>query len=92
MDIENIYKDNKLHKVMERIFDNEDKKELRRGNFKINLDKEDGLAGIIVDIREAAEHITEVEDLDYENIDKKDPEYTYKRIIDLLRLSIDEEK
>ena len=38
---------------MERIFDNEESKELRRGTFRINLDKEKGLAGIVIAIREA---------------------------------------
>lgn len=62
-EIKNIYKDSKLKKIMEEIFDDEDKKELRAGTFNINLSKEDGLAGIIIALRElapyAAEEITE---------------------------------
>ncbi len=53
MDIADIYSDKKLPKYMEAIFDNETKKELHRGTFRINLGKEDGLGGIIIAIREA---------------------------------------
>jgi len=53
MDIANIYKDNKLAKYMEKVFDDEEGKELRRGTLRINLGKEDGLAGIIIAIRDA---------------------------------------
>jgi hypothetical protein len=38
---------------MERIFDNEEQKELHKGTFNINLGIEEGLAGIIIKIREA---------------------------------------
>jgi len=41
---------------MENIFDDEDQEELRRGKFRVNLDKEDGLAGIIIAIRESEKH------------------------------------
>ena len=55
-DIANIYRDNKLAKYMENIFDDEDLGELRRGKFRVNLDKEDGLAGIIIAIRESEKY------------------------------------
>ncbi len=51
--IENIYKDNKIRKSLERIFDKETEKELHKGTFKINLSVEDGLASIVIAIREA---------------------------------------
>lgn len=51
--IANIYKDNKVAKYMEKIFDDEERGELRRGAFRINLGVEDWLAGIIIAIREA---------------------------------------
>gem|GEM_PF-4701054 len=41
---------------MENIFDDEDLGELRRGKFRVNLDKEDGLAGIIIAIRESEKY------------------------------------
>lgn len=53
--IENIYRDNKLAKVMESVFDDEEGKELRRWTFRVNLGIENGLAGIIIAIREANE-------------------------------------
>ena len=52
-DIANIYNDKKLPKYMEDVFDAEEKEELRRWKFRINLGKENGLAGIIIAIREA---------------------------------------
>lgn len=83
-DIEDIYKDSKarkLRKVMEKIFDDEKEdwtrtKETRKATFNINLDKEDGLAGLIIDIRESVK---------YKDItDENDPNYTYKIIYDNL--------
>lgn len=61
---------------MERIFDDEEGKEIRKGTFKINLDKEDGLAGIIIAIRESEKY----KDLTDEN----DPHYKYKEIYDII--------
>ncbi|MCX6823629.1 MAG: hypothetical protein NT085_00680 [candidate division SR1 bacterium] len=83
-DIENIYKDKKIEKVMERIFDDEkDQKEIRKGTFKVNLSKEDGLAGIIIAIREAVKY----KDLE----DETDPNYTYTKIFKGIKsLSVDE--
>lgn len=66
---------------MERIFDNEDAKELRKGTFKVNLGKEDGLAGIIIDIRESVKY----KDLE----DEEDPNYRYKRIYDDMGIDLD---
>ena len=51
--IENIYRDTKVKKVLERIFENEEGEEIHKRMFNINLDKEDGLAGVIIDIRSA---------------------------------------
>lgn len=73
MNIENIYKDDKLKKVMERVFDDEEEKELRKWTFKVNLQKEDGLAGIIIDIREAMA-----------NRDSEDENNTHKKLYDML--------
>ena len=70
MDIANIYKDNKLPKYMEEMFDDEEKKELHKWTFKINLGKEDGLAGIIIAIREAVK-IGQSEDADTESNEYK---------------------
>ncbi len=74
--IENIYTDNRLRKTMERIFDDEEGKEIRKGTFKINLDKENGLAGIIIAIRESEKY----KDLTDEN----DLNYKYKEIYDII--------
>ncbi len=52
-DIYDIHKDNKTRKVLEELFDDETTKELRKWTFNVNLDKEDGLAGIIISLREA---------------------------------------
>jgi len=65
---ENIYRDNKLVRVMERIFDNEEEKEIRKGTFRVNLDKEDWLAGIIISIREA---MNNKDNPDESNVHKK---------------------
>ncbi len=76
-DIEDIYKDSKarkLRKIMQKIFDDEIEewawgKELRNATFNINLDKENGLAGLIIAIRESVQ---------YKDIkDKTDPNYKY---------------
>ncbi len=83
--IENIYRDNKVSKVLERIFDNEQwGEEIRRGMFNINLDKEDGLAGIIIAIREA---IANKDNDDSNNVHKK----LYNKLVEkgILRISGD---
>ncbi len=72
-EIENIYKDNKIVKVMERIFDNEEQKELKKWTFRVNLWLEKGLAGMIVDIRNAVEYKAK-----YGDIDDEDTHYNEK--------------
>lgn len=67
-DIENIYRDNKLAKVMESVFDDEESKELRRWTFRVNLGKENGLAAIIIAIREA---VANKDNTDGNNVHKK---------------------
>lgn len=72
-EIENIYKDNKIVKIMERIFDNEEQKELRKWTFRVNLWLEKGLAGMVVDIRNAVEYKAK-----YGDIDDEDTHYNEK--------------
>lgn len=66
--IENIYKDNKLAKVMKNIFNNEEGEELRRWTFRVDLGVEHGLAGIVVALREA---IANKNNTDKDNVHKK---------------------
>lgn len=72
---------------MEAIFDNEQQKELRAGTFNVNLGKEDGLAGIIIDVREAAEYLAT-----YGDLSEGDPNYDAKKkaIIDIFELEVEE--
>lgn len=55
MHIENIYKNTRVRRTLEKIFDNEKpgSKELTWASFNVNLSLEDGLAGIIIAFREA---------------------------------------
>lgn len=55
MHIENIYKNTRVRRTLEKIFDNEKpgSKELTWASFNVNLSIEDGLAGIIIAFREA---------------------------------------
>jgi len=48
---EDIYSDKKMQKVMERIFEKNEIKEINRLTFGVNLSKEKGLAGIIRDLQ-----------------------------------------
>lgn len=68
MDIANIYRDNKLSTYMEKIFDNEEGKELRRWTFTVNLGTENGLAGIVIKIREAIANKDSDEDNEYKKL------------------------
>lgn len=52
-DIVDIAKDNKIYKYMENIFDDESVGELHKWTFRVNLSSKDGLAGIIIALREA---------------------------------------
>lgn len=53
MDLANIYKDAKMKKYLEEMFDPEDQNKIRKWMLKINIGVEDGLAWIIIAIREA---------------------------------------
>ncbi|HMS90889.1 MAG TPA: hypothetical protein PKC87_01610, partial [Candidatus Absconditabacterales bacterium] len=81
-EIENIYRDNNLAKVMEKIFDNEEGEELRRGTFRVNLGVEYGLAGIIISLREAIQIATATSPDRESNAFKLYTTLTNKKILD----------
>jgi len=82
MDIANIYKDNNIRKYLEKIFDKNEQEELRRWTLNVNLWVNDGLAGIIRDIRKAMAIATAIEK--WESVDENSDAY---KLYSLLNLS-----
>lgn len=54
VDVANIYNDRRLNKYMQEMFESEEQKQIRKGTFNINLGTNDGMAGIVRDIRDMA--------------------------------------
>jgi hypothetical protein len=51
-DLENIYSDKHMKRVMEKIFEPTEIQEIKKNTFGVNLSKENGLAGLIRDLQE----------------------------------------